>query len=236
MSALRAGWQKAVTRPRDGARPGGIPPSSCRIERKIAEAEQRLAERLVQLKADVRALRAAEVDAIVEPYRPGGLGVDVPPRTDGEPRECGEPHPDDERLVCRKRCAPGRDFHGGGHIFAPPDMTDEQLHEGLRQVVTRPSRPDGDEGDSALEGRIVPPPTRPAEGSVSTDQLAMIAAQAVDKVLNANGYRGEVRGGIRLRIAKAVLDALSLDRHARTDPPNWDEIRLDAPESEELVR
>ncbi|MBF6619070.1 MAG: hypothetical protein ITG02_02425 [Patulibacter sp.] len=224
------------------------PPSSCRVDKKIADAEARLVERIDELERQMRSLSRVT-------YIRNGIqyGVDIagpgfhakailPPIPDtcgdpgDEPRECGEPHPDDERLVCRKRCAPGRDFHGGGHIFAPPDMTDEQLHEGLRQVVMRPSRPDGDEGDSALEGRIVPPPTRPAEGSVSTDRLTMIAAQAVDKVLNANGYRGKIRGGIRLRIAKAVLDALGLDRHARTDPPNWDEIRLDAPEDEELVR
>lgn len=71
-------------------------------------------------------------------------------RPAGEPRECGEPHPDDPKLVCRKRVEPNGRDHGGGHIFAPPTMTDEQLREGLRQLITRPSLPAAG-GSSATE-------------------------------------------------------------------------------------
>lgn len=37
-------------------------------------------------------------------------------------RECGEPLDDDSGRVCRRVCAPGRDYHGGGHWYADPDL------------------------------------------------------------------------------------------------------------------
>lgn len=59
-------------------------------------------------------------------------------------RECGVPHPDDDGLVCRKALMGDAGYHGGGHLFAPPMMSRDQIHEGLRQILTRANVGPGD--------------------------------------------------------------------------------------------
>lgn len=44
-----------------------------------------------------------------------------------ERRECGEPMDDGSGRVCRRMCAVGRDYHGGGHWFAAPDLDGEEI-------------------------------------------------------------------------------------------------------------
>lgn len=51
-------------------------------------------------------------------------------------RECGEPLNDGTGRVCRKFVHPTLGFHGGGHMFAPPDMTDEQIRAVLMSLIT----------------------------------------------------------------------------------------------------
>jgi hypothetical protein len=77
----------------------------------------------------------------VEPHIPDASCSGPEETAMSERRECGEQMGDGSGRVCRKMCAPGRDFHGGGHIFAPPDMTEKELHEGLRQVILGPTAP-----------------------------------------------------------------------------------------------
>jgi hypothetical protein len=54
-----------------------------------------------------------------------------------ERRECGEPSGNDDGKVCRRLCAPGRDFHGGGHWFADPALDGDTIRESTaRWLVT----------------------------------------------------------------------------------------------------
>lgn len=58
-------------------------------------------------------------------------------RESAERRECGEPSPDGDGKVCRRICVPGRDYHGGGHWFADPDLDGDMVRQSTaRWIVT----------------------------------------------------------------------------------------------------
>lgn len=100
--------------------------------------------------------------------------------------------------------------------------------DGARNIVEQIRR--AWRGSLDDERPAVAPPSTEARGSVPIDTLSLIAVQAVDKVLNANGHRGQVTGLVRLKVAHVVLQALGLDRHARTEMPDWSTIDLQAGE------
>lgn len=56
---------------------------------------------------------------------------------DDDRRECGEPIDDGTGKVCRRLCAPGRDYHGGGHWYAAPDLDGDYVrHSTAHWIVT----------------------------------------------------------------------------------------------------
>lgn len=50
-----------------------------------------------------------------------------------ERRECGEPSGDGK--VCRRLCAPGRVYHGGGHWFADPALDGDMVREATARWI-----------------------------------------------------------------------------------------------------
>lgn len=52
-----------------------------------------------------------------------------------ERRECGEPSPDGDGKVCRRICAPGRDYHGGGHWFADPGLDGDMVRRSTAEWI-----------------------------------------------------------------------------------------------------
>ncbi len=54
-----------------------------------------------------------------------------------ERRECGEVCDDGSGRICRRICAPGRDYHGGGHWFAAPHLDGAEVRlSTARWIVT----------------------------------------------------------------------------------------------------
>lgn len=61
----------------------------------------------------------------------------LPLKTEQEQRECGEPLDDGSGRVCRRICPPGRDYHGGGHWYAAPDLDGDYVrHATATWIVT----------------------------------------------------------------------------------------------------
>lgn len=62
-----------------------------------------------------------------------------------ERRECRHPCDDGSGKICRRLCAPGRDYHGGGHWYADPDLDGEYVRESTaRWIVGGDRRRDDD--------------------------------------------------------------------------------------------
>lgn len=52
-------------------------------------------------------------------------------------RECRHPADDGSGRVCRRICAPGRDYHAGGHWYAAPHLDGERVRQATaRWIVT----------------------------------------------------------------------------------------------------
>jgi hypothetical protein len=57
-------------------------------------------------------------------------------------RECLHPADDDSGRVCRRLCAPGRDYHGGGHWYAAPDLDGDFVRHSTAHWIVTGAQPD----------------------------------------------------------------------------------------------
>lgn len=61
-----------------------------------------------------------------------------------ERRECGHPASDGSGRVCRRICAPGRDYHAGGHWYAAPDLDGASVREATARWIVTGEQPQAD--------------------------------------------------------------------------------------------
>lgn len=55
--------------------------------------------------------------------------------------ECGHPADDGSGRVCRRICAPGRDYHGGGHWYADPNLDGAYVRHVTAQWIVTGEQP-----------------------------------------------------------------------------------------------
>lgn len=65
----------------------------------------------------------------------------------GGRRECGEPATDGTGRVCRRVCAPGRDYHGGGHWYADPDLDGDYVRLATARWIVSGEQPERTSAD-----------------------------------------------------------------------------------------
>lgn len=56
-------------------------------------------------------------------------------------RECGEADPDGTGRVCRRVCAPGRNYHGGGHWYADPNLDGDDVRLATARWIVSGEQP-----------------------------------------------------------------------------------------------